>query len=105
MVMTEEHSNFKVSQGTSNQSLKNYNYGFICDAIFFTCTHVHISLGNGTYLLLKVAELEIRLVCMETGRVFVIHCCQYLNRAWSTILQPILHTSNEEACEDRLTAL
>ena len=28
-----------------------------------------------------------------------------LNRAWSMILQPILHTSTEEACEDRLAAL
>jgi len=27
--------NFQVSQGSSNQTLNNY--GFICDAIFFTC--------------------------------------------------------------------
>jgi len=35
---------FEVSRGTSNQSLKKY--GFICDAIFFTCTHVHKSPSN-----------------------------------------------------------
>ena len=28
-----------------------------------------------------------------------------LNRAWSIILQPILHTSTEEAYEDRLAVL
>ena len=30
---------FEVSQGTSNLSLKNYD--FICDPIFFTCMHEH----------------------------------------------------------------
>jgi len=36
--------NFEVSQGGSNQLLKNY--GFICYTIFFTCTHVHKALSN-----------------------------------------------------------
>jgi len=40
MVTTEKRSNFEVSQGTSNQSLKNYMV-FICDAIIFTCTYAH----------------------------------------------------------------
>ena len=38
--------NFEVSWGTSNRSLKNN--GFICNATFFTCTHVHKSLSNET---------------------------------------------------------
>ena len=53
---------FSVSRGAWNQSRKNY--GFICDAIFFTYTHVHKALSNETI----VTELEIRSVCMETGR-------------------------------------
>ena len=42
------------------------NYGFIYDTIFFTCTHVHKTLSNETYSLLKITEIEIRSVCMET---------------------------------------
>ena len=45
-------------------------------------------------------------LCMKTWRVFVIHC--WLS-VWlepgQLILQPILHTSTEEACEDRLAAM
>jgi len=36
--------NFGVPQGSSNQSLKNY--GFICDAIFFTCMHARQVLNS-----------------------------------------------------------
>jgi len=41
--------------------------------------------------------------CMETGRVChsLLLLTRCLNRAWSMILQPILHASTEEACEDR----
>ena len=67
---------FTLSRGALNWSLKNY--GFICVAIFFSCTHAYKSLSNETWLLLNIAELEI---------------------------QPILHTSTEEASEDRLAAL
>ena len=55
---------FKVAQGDSNRSLKNY--GFLYDAIFlFTCTHAHKSLSTEMQLLRKIAELEILLVCGE----------------------------------------
>ena len=67
MVMTEEHSNFKVSQGTSNQSLKNYNYGFICDAIFFILGMCTNYLATKCNHLFKFSELEIRSVCIETA--------------------------------------
>jgi len=47
---------------TPLSSLKNY--GFLYDAIFFfTCTHAHKSLSNKMYLLRKIAELEILLMC------------------------------------------
>ena len=35
---------FEVSPGSSNSSLKNY--GFICNDIFFICTHAHKELNN-----------------------------------------------------------
>ena len=60
-----------ISWGSLNQSLKSY--GFICNTIFFTCTHAHKSLSNKT-LLLKVAELEMCTWGLGHGRVFVIHC-------------------------------
>jgi len=47
---------------------------------FFPCTHAHKSLSNQMQLLRKIAELEILLVCRE-----------YLKKAWSVILEPILH--------------
>jgi len=36
--------NFEVSLGTLNRSLNNY--GFIGNAVFFTCMHVHKALSN-----------------------------------------------------------
>ena len=89
--------NFEVSRGGLNQWLKNY--GFIYNALFFTCMHAHKSLGNEMYLLLKIADLKIQLMCMETGRALssIVACLR--------ILQPILHTSTEKASEDRLAAL
>jgi len=77
---------------------------------FNYCTHVHKALSNKAKSLLKFAELEIRSVCMETGKLFVWLCqsmlTQCLNRCLGSviILQPILHMSTEEACEDRLFA-
>jgi len=49
--------NFEVSQGTSNQSLKNC--GLICNVSFFTYALVHKALNNEMKLLLKIAELEL----------------------------------------------
>jgi len=53
--------------------------------------------------LLKIAELE---MCTDY-RDSVYHplLTRGWNKAYSMILQPILHTSTEEACEDRLAAL
>jgi len=44
-------------------------------------------------------------VCINTGKVFGIFFDLVFKRAWSKILQPILHTSAEEAYEDRYAAL
>jgi len=55
--------NFEIWQGALKWSLKNQ--GFICNTIFFTCMHMHKSLSNKTWLL-KIADLEIWLVRMET---------------------------------------
>jgi len=38
--------NFEVSRGSSNHSLNNY--GFICNATFFTCMHAHKLLSSKT---------------------------------------------------------
>ena len=62
------------------------------DVVAFLCVCV---LTNYYEVLFKIAELGIWLVGMETGKILT-QCC---NRAWSVIIQPILHTS-EEACED-----
>ena len=58
--------NFKVWWGASVWSLKTY--GFICNAIFFTCAHVHKALSNETQLLLKIAKLEMWSLCGELQR-------------------------------------
>ena len=63
--------NFEVSQGGLNQSLNNY--GFYCDAIFFTCIHAHKSLSNET-ILIQDCWIRNTVVWMKTGRVFAIHC-------------------------------
>ena len=43
---------------------------------------------------------------LETGSTSIIHCwLDVWTDAWSVVFQPILHTSTEEACEDRLAAL
>ena len=55
-------------------------------------------------VLFETAELEIQL-CAQRRRVWHPLLTPYVNRAWSMILLPILHTSTEEACEDRLAAL
>jgi len=54
------------------------------------------------YYVLKIAELEIQLVCMETGRVSSIAVVD------SVFEQGLVNDSSadtEEACEDRLAAL
>ena len=45
--MPQHVHNLEVSQGASNQSLNNY--GFIGDAIFFTCSHAYEVLSNKMY--------------------------------------------------------
>ena len=64
-----------------------------CHFFFFTYTHVHKSLNKEIWLLCKIAELEIQLV--SAGKVWG-------EPGQSVILQPILHTSTEEACETDL---
>jgi len=44
-VSAPAHHFFTTSMG-SNQSLKNY--GFICNAIFFSCMHVHKDKNSNT---------------------------------------------------------
>ena len=72
----------QVSQGSSNPSLNNY--GFICDAFFFICLHVHKSPSNKTYFFL------LKFSCVHEDRESLCHplltWCS--NRAWSTILHP-----------------
>jgi len=38
------YTTLEFSQGSSNWSLNNY--GFICNAIFFTCTYARKGIGN-----------------------------------------------------------
>ena len=88
-------------QGTSNQPLKNYmaSLNTISSLVCIRTNHLAIK----RKLLLKIGELEIWLLCMHGDRGVchpLLTWC--LNRAWSMILQPILHTCTEEACEDRL---
>ena len=63
--------NFEVSRGGSNQSLKSC--GFISDAIFKNCTHVHKSLSNKA-VLIQDCWIRYMVACMKTGRVFGINC-------------------------------
>ena len=88
------------AKGGSNRSLKNY--GLISDAIFKNwrmCTN---------YLATKqlLSSLNYK-ICVHEDRESLWHplLIQCLKRAWSRILQSILHTSTEEAYEDRLAAL
>ena len=65
--------NFEESQGAWNQPSKNK--GFICNVISFICMRVHKALSHEKYLLLKIAESEIQLLCMERATLI-----GYLNR-------------------------
>jgi len=60
--------------------------------------HVHKSLSNKTIIQ--------GYSCVHEDRESLWHplLTQCLNRAWSMFLQPILHTSAEDAYEDRLAA-
>jgi len=80
-------TSLKSHEALLNWSLKNY--GFI--EVPFS-SYMHKLLSNEMYLFRKIAELEI---CNSW--------CAW--RVWTMILQPILHTSAGEACEDRLAAL
>jgi len=80
------------------------NNGFICDAIFISCMHAHKTFRQKQQLL-NIVALEIQSVCMREW------LCQFTLTArvleqmpGSAILQPILYTSTEESCEDRLFA-
>ena len=74
--------------------------GFISDAIFKDRPMCKNHRATKQWLLIRNM-----VVCMKTGRVFGIHCWLSVWRAWSTILQPILHTSTQETYDDRLAAL
>ena len=74
--------------------------GFISDAIFKDQPMCKNHWATKQWLLIRNM-----VVCMKTGRVFGIHCWLSVWRAWSTILQPILHTSTQETYDDRLAAL
>ena len=87
--------NFEVSWGGANRSLKNY--GFIHDAIFFTCMDVHKSLSNVT-IIIQDCWIRNTVVCMKTGRAFGIHCWLSVWTERSMILQPILHTWKDSLC-------
>ena len=79
---------FKVSQGSSNWSLYEELCVFICSAISLTCMHVHKSLSNESKSFLKITELELRLVCMETGKGFVCKKVCSMYYGWEvTLLQ------------------
>jgi len=77
----------------------------ISNAIFkklnFRRTHNHLAIKQ---LLFKIAELEIRLCAWRRESLWHPLLTQCLKRSWSMILQPILHTSTEEAYENRLAA-
>ena len=84
---------FEVSWGGLNHSLKNY--GFLCNSIFFfTCMHAHKSLSK----VIITQDCWIRNTVSVQGVIEE-------SLVWSMILQPIQHTSTEEACEGRLAAL
>ena len=102
LVFTQNRSILHIAFSQICSLRRWFYYGFICNAIFFTCMHVHKSLSNETYSSLKFAELEYS--CVHEDRESLCHpwLTWCLNRAWPMILLPILHTTTEEACEDRL---
>jgi len=63
--------NLEVSQGSVNQSLKNY--GFTSDTIFKILVCMHTKQLAMKQLLFKIAELEIWL-CARRQRESCIHC-------------------------------
>ena len=90
---------FEASQGCSNWSLKNY--GFISNANFKNCTHVHKSLSSKT-IIIQDCWIRNTVVCIKTGRFFGIHCWLSVWREPGQWFHP---TSTQEAYEDKLAAL
>ena len=79
-------------------SLQNYIASFVTPFSSFVRMHTdHLEVKQ---LLLKIAELEKWFVCMEAGESFSSIVDSVFEQAWPMILQPILRTSTEEACED-----
>ena len=64
---------------TQNSSILN-SYGFIYDAIFFTCTHAHKLLSNKT-IITQDCWIRNKVSCMKTGRVCHPLLTPCLNRA------------------------
>ena len=92
-------SMFEVTRGDTNRSLKNYGFHYVASIMtpFFSshvrmCTN-HLAMKYNYYTKLLNEKLSwcAGSVSREPGLVM--------------ILQPILHISTEEACEDRLAAL
>ena len=96
--------NFQVSQGSSNQSLKNY--GFISNTIFKNCRHMHKSLSNKAIIIQDCWITKNQWCAWRHGKTGI-NCwlCVWRAPAQLMFLQPILHTSTEEAYEDGLAAL
>jgi len=69
------------------------NYGFICIAIFFTCTHAHLY-GWGTNESWTLNPSVIIMVGVFGDKE------NYWLGVWLAIFQSILHTSTEEASEE-----
>ena len=71
----------------------------------FSLVHMHKSLSNETII---IQGCWVRKTRVHEDRESLCHPLltdRCLNRAWSMILKPILHTSTEEAYENRLAAL
>jgi len=62
-----------------------------------TDAQIHKSLRNKT-IIIQDCWIGNTVVCMKVGRVFGIHYWLSVWRAWSMILQPILHMSTQETC-------
>ena len=92
--------NFEVSRSASNWTLKNY-MAFLMPFSSLVCMHTnHLATKSNCYSRLKYGGVH---GDGESPCHPLLTWC--LNRAWSMILQPILHTLTEEACGDRLAAL
>jgi len=72
---------------------------------FSKLVRMHTNQLEKIQLSFKIADLTNGCVHEDRESLFHPLLIWCLNRAWSVVLQPILHTSTEEACEDRLAGL